>query len=105
MASENFNLDLAKVLETALELVTKDRANQHGDAFEQHASIADFWTLYMVNKGLMDPDRSLEAHDVAQMMVLLKVSRAMLGSFNADTYIDQCGYAALTYAIMNRIPQ
>lgn len=104
MVSNTYNADLAKVLETALELVTKDRANQHGDAYHQHSSIADFWTIYLVNKGLMEPDRAIEAHDVAQMMVLMKISRAMLGGFNVDNFIDQCGYSALTYAILNRIP-
>jgi len=32
----------------------------------------------------------------------LKISRGVEGAFNLDTYIDQCGYAALTYAIMNK---
>lgn len=104
MASESFNQDLARVLETALGLVTGDRAHQHGDAHFQFSSIAEFWTVYLANRGLMDADRVLEDHDVAQMMVLLKVSRAMIGSFKADDYIDQTGYSALTYALKNRIP-
>lgn len=105
MASDAFNNDLSAVLKTALELVTRDRAQQHGDGYDQHMQIANFWTLYLSGKGMLNPNCGLEAHDVAQMMLLMKVSRAMLGSFNMDNFVDQCGYSALTFAICNRNPK
>jgi len=98
----NFNKDLCKVLETALSLVTGDRANMHGNAVDQHNLASDFWTVYLQGRGFIGTDTALAPHDVSQMMLLLKISRGVEGAFNLDTYIDQCGYAALTYAIMNK---
>lgn len=95
----NMNDDLRAILDTAKELVTKTRAADHGNAYEQHALAAKFWSIYLRGRGkLCDP---LKPHDVAQMMLLLKVSRGILGAFNPDTFVDQCGYSALTYAIIN----
>ena len=92
------NDDLRSVLETAIHLVTSDRAHQHGDAIAQHQLAAAFWSTYLEGRGMLLAG-PLRPHDVAQMMLLLKVSRGVLGSFNPDTYIDQAGYAALTYAV------
>jgi hypothetical protein len=95
-----FDDDLCNVLNTALLLVTGDRARQHGDAYLQHSIAADFWSTYLRAKDKLTQD--LTAADVAQMMLLLKISRDTTGEFNPDTFIDQCGYAALSFAIKNR---
>lgn len=101
--SETFNADLAKVLETALNLVTGDRAEQHGDAYDQCDLAAQFWSTYLAGRGFIDPRNALAPVDVSQMMLLLKVSRDVLGAFNCDTFVDQAGYSALSYAIKNRM--
>jgi hypothetical protein len=92
------NSDLASVLETALHLVTSDRAEQHGDAIAQHQLAAAFWTVYLEGRGMLLAG-PIRGHDIAQMMLLLKVSRGVLGSFNPDTFVDQAGYAALSFAV------
>ncbi|CAB4124696.1 hypothetical protein UFOVP62_24 [uncultured Caudovirales phage] len=97
MASE-LNEDLSAVLATALDLVTKERAEQHGDAICQFEQIAAFWSVYLSGHGLL-PYGDIKAHHVAQMMVLMKVSRTVLGSFNQDNYTDQAGYSALAFAV------
>jgi hypothetical protein len=97
MVSE-LNEDLTSVLATALDLVTKERAEQHGDAIVQFEQIAAFWTIYLSGHGLL-PYGDIKAHHVAQMMVLMKVSRTVIGSFHQDNYTDQAGYSALAFAV------
>lgn len=38
-----------------------------------------------------------DAHDVANMMEILKVARRYNGTFNPDNYVDGCGYSAVAY--------
>ena len=80
-----------EVLETALELVTGDRASAHGSIQENQENIARLWNGYMYNKG------ELTASDVANMMELMKVARRKAGAFNMDDYVDAAGYAAVAY--------
>ena len=80
-----------EVLETALELVTGDRASAHGSIQENQENIARLWNGYMYNKG------ELTASDVANMMELMKVARRKAGAFNMDDYVDGAGYAAVAY--------
>ena len=80
-----------EVLETASAIVTGDRASAHGSIPETHENIARLWNGYMYNKG------ELTAHDVANMMELMKVARRKNGSLNIDDYVDGAGYAAVAY--------
>jgi hypothetical protein len=80
-----------EVLETASALVTGDRASAHGSIPETHENIARLWNGYMYNKD------ELTAHDVANMMELMKVARRKTGAFNMDDYVDGAGYAAVAY--------
>lgn len=99
MANESeMNDDLRAILDTAKQLVTQARSEDHGNAYDQHALASKFWNIYLHGRGKLCD--TLKPHDVAQMMLLLKVSRGILGKFNPDTFIDQCGYAALTYGIL-----
>ena len=59
------------ILKKASELVTGDRNETHGDAFQNHAEIAEFWNIYLDKK--LQPMASITAEDVALMMVLLKI--------------------------------
>jgi len=80
-----------EVLETALDLVTGDRASTHGSIQENHENIARLWNGYMYNKD------NLAASDVANMMELLKIARRKTGILNMDDYVDAAGYAAVAY--------
>ena len=83
-----------EILKKARDLVTGDRNETHGDAFQNHAEIAEFWNIYLDKK--LQPMASITAEDVALMMVLMKISRNNQGKkSNIDNFIDMCGYAAI----------
>ena len=65
-------------------IVSGERAADYGDVNESFARIAQLWSAYT---GVMLTD-----WDVAQMMILLKVSRAKT-SRKRDTLVDIVGYA------------
>jgi hypothetical protein len=80
-----------RVLRTAESLVNGDRNNQYGDPIQDFQRTADFWTIYLAEKGL---DAPLLPHDVAAMMSLLKLSRIGWSPDKEDHWIDLAGYAA-----------
>ena len=79
------------VLKRAAELVGGDRGETHGGMWENHDNIARLWNGYLHNV------ESLTAHDVANMMELLKVARRKSGKCNDDDYVDGAGYAGVAY--------
>ena len=83
-----------EILALAKEMVSKDRNETHGDAFKNHAEIAEFWNIFL--DGKLRPMANITAADVAIMMILLKISRTTQGEkFNLDNFIDMAGYAAI----------
>ena len=83
-----------EILKKARDLITGDRNETHGDAFQNHAEIAEFWNIFLDKK--LQPMASITAEDVALMMVLMKISRNTQGKKNnMDNFIDMCGYAAI----------
>ena len=83
-----------EILKKARDLITGDRNDTHGDAFQNHAEIAEFWNIFLDKK--LQPMASITAEDVALMMVLMKISRNTQGKKNnLDNFIDMCGYAAI----------
>ncbi len=75
----------AEVIGTAKDLVSGDRAAQHGDKLVNHQHVAALWTAYL---GV-----TITADQVALMMVLLKVARTKAGTVNRDDFVDMAGYA------------
>ena len=83
-----------EILRQAKELITGDRNDTHGDAYRNHAEIAEFWNIFLDKK--LKPMANITAEDVALMMVLMKISRNIQGKkSNLDKFIDMCGYAAI----------
>lgn len=80
-----------EIAKAAAELISGDRANQHGDKIRNHDNIAQLWQAYLDIR--RDRTAPLSAADVAHMMALLKIARTQLGSFNLDDYVDLAGYA------------
>lgn len=76
----------AECLNTAEEIVTKDRNSQYGEPEDCFALIARLWTDYTAV--------SLSPADVAAMMILLKVARVRNGKAKDDSWVDMAGYAA-----------
>lgn len=99
------------ILDKAKTIINGERQGTYGNAEDNFASIAAFWSTYL--------NTAINSTDVANMMILMKVARNASGVYKDDNYIDICGYAALggeiaarpsknevTYAsIMNAIKQ
>jgi len=79
------------ILEDAARAVMVERAHQHGDAAHNLGLTGDLWTLV--------PGKKLDAHDVALMNIMQKISRILCGHRNRDNYVDIAGYAALAWEL------
>ena len=94
LATSKSSMTKEEILAEASRIISKDRNLSHGDAFQNHAEIAEFWNIYLDKK--LQPMASITAEDVALMMVLMKISRNNQGKKNnLDNFIDMCGYAAI----------
>lgn len=67
-----------------MERIVEERGAQYGAPGPNMDRTADLWSAYL---GI-----PVSAHDVAMLMVLVKVSRARV-KFHADNYEDIKGYA------------
>lgn len=67
-----------------MERIVEERAESYGAPGPNMERTADLWSAYL---GV-----PVSAHDVAMLMVLVKVSRARV-KFHADNYEDIKGYA------------
>ena len=76
----------AEVLDAAKVLVTKDRAEQHGDMENNFAIIAEYWSTHL--------GFDVKPSDVGIMMALLKIARMKSNLAYKDNYEDGCGYLA-----------
>lgn len=83
-------------LEKAKECVLKDRNNVYGgDPENSFGVIAELWDTYLEHRMVQkDSEGHITDHDVAMMMLLLKVGRIITGRYHEDNYIDLAGYAA-----------
>ena len=83
-----------RMLHQAEQLVNGDRNNAYGPPDQDFERTAIMWTTYMNGR------RIFEAHDVAAMMILLKISRLSWSANKTDNWIDIAGYAACGYDII-----
>jgi hypothetical protein len=70
-----------------MDIIT-ERAADYGDARNNHERIAHLFNAYL------EPATPITSHDVAVLMILVKVSRAKAGHRD-DNYTDICGYAEI----------
>ena len=80
-----------QLLHDAEKLITGDRNNAYGPPTQDFDRTAIMWTAYL------DGKRILDAHDVAAMMILLKLSRISWQADNRDSWTDIAGYSACGY--------
>lgn len=66
--------------------IVDERAEHYGDPRANLDRIAGLWTAYV--------GHSVTAHDVAQMMVLVKISRSKVAKHD-DNYADAIGYTEI----------
>jgi hypothetical protein len=83
----------ARLLRDAEMAICNQKAEEHGPARENLGTIASMWSTYLAAIG----HRPLMAHDVALMQNLVKISRLATNPDNADSWMDQAGYAGLGY--------
>lgn len=83
------------ILNTANDIINGDRKDEYGDAFDSFDRIAGLWSSYL--------DHHITPVDVAQMMILMKVSRganaAKFNTIQEDSLVDIAGYSALAYQV------
>lgn len=87
-------MDRKECLETALEIVTKDRQNDYGTPENNFGTIAGYWNTYLHSTGALKETGWVLPHDVAAMMALLKIARVASSPTKDDNWVDLAGYAA-----------
>ena len=87
-------MNAADLLTAAADLVSGDRADQHGDMLLNHQNIAAMWNAYLSIR--REPGLHLMPDDVAMMMALMKVARTQSGHANDDDLTDAAGYLAVS---------
>lgn len=83
-----------EVLETALSLITGDRAEQYDtqdDATGNFQRIADLWTPVL--------GREITPTEVALCLIQLKVARVITSNGHQDSWVDIAGYAGLGFEV------
>lgn len=79
-----------EILDTAKELISGQRAQDYGDAYQNFDRIAQGWNVIVSNT-----DGPLTAKHVALMMDWVKTCRLLETIDHEDSWIDKCGYSAL----------
>jgi len=79
------------VLEDALSVTSGDRRRDYDKATPNHERIARLWNAY-IDSRKTGAGAPLSALDVAHLMILLKLARAVYTP-TRDTYVDIAGYA------------
>ena len=75
------------ILDKAKSIINGERQGTYGSPEDSFQVIANFWSSYL--------NTDLTPHDVANMMILLKIARNAGGVYKDDNWIDICGYAAI----------
>lgn len=90
------------VLRTAETHVNGERNIDYGDPISDFRTTAEFWQTYLRRTVECRQSLSLKPHDVAAMMILLKMSRISWSPEVEDHWIDAAGYAACGYDCTER---
>ena len=91
MSVNNKNVEEAGKLAAEVGSILSERNGTHGDPVENHDHIASMWTAYLGDV----LGRPINGSEVADMMILLKLSRKKVGGMDIDHYQDAIGYAAI----------
>lgn len=75
-----------RILEEAITITSADRNRDYGDPEDNFRMISDLWSTYLGNV-------RIEPHDVAAMMILMKVARITTSPSKPDHWVDVAGYA------------
>lgn len=86
--------DRKAILDEAIACVTKDRNATHGEAEDNFATIAEYWTTHLHARGLLPRDKSITREDVAIMSSQIKLARLAQSFDHRDNWVDGAGYMA-----------
>lgn len=78
------------ILNRAKNIVVEDRLTVHGEPENSFETIKDLWNGYLSDI----LKRPLETHEVAILMILLKVARVKNNAQHTDNWTDMIGYSA-----------
>ena len=78
------------ILESAISVTSGERRRDYDSATPNHQRIALLWNAYIQSRKV--PASDLSALDVAHLMILLKIARAIYTP-TRDSYVDIAGYA------------
>lgn len=82
------------ILTEAERIVYGDRERTYGTPAKNLNQIARLWSAYL--------DTEITAHEVCDMMILLKLARLQNNPEHRDSLVDVAGYAALKERIQER---
>ena len=81
-----------ELLDKAIEIIEGARQEHYGSPEDNFARIAEYWQMYL--RQTQHPGIVLAPHDVATMMILMKVARLAADYLHDDSWLDIAGYAA-----------
>lgn len=87
--TQNFR---SEILEEAISLINGDRNVDYGDPVDDFSTTASLWQTYLARTIEARGGLNLQAHDVAVMMILLKVARISWTPNKKDHWADIAGY-------------
>ena len=76
-----------KLLDTAKNLVNGPRAEDYGDAYENHERVAQLWGTIL--------GQDVSVSQVYQCLMALKLARLIVSPTHTDSWVDIAGYASL----------
>ena len=82
-----------EILDKAKELISGQRANDYGDAVDNHTRIAQGWNI-IVAAAIKSHGELTEQH-IVLMMDWLKTSRLLNTIDHEDSWVDKAGYVGL----------
>lgn len=89
------NNERGKILEEAESIINGKRNKDYGDPYDDFTTTAELWQTYLERITDRRGSLVLEPHDVAAMMMLLKVARLTWSPEEKDHWQDAIGYGAL----------
>lgn len=90
----------SEVLIEAEALINGQRATDYGDAYDNHARIAEGWNV-IVRGALLSHGHITPSH-VTLMMDWMKTSRLLETIDHSDSWVDKAGYTALGAEFVER---
>ena len=104
MTNNNKVTSRSALLAEAQSLIDGDRNNDYGDPYDDFSTTASLWETYLnrIIEARGEGELSLGAHDVAVMMILLKISRLSWTPQKRDHWVDIAGYAGCGWDCIDR---